>query len=51
MRFLALDKIRNITTDWTVTYAKIVLDYQPQKKDPNRVRITVGGGLLKYPFN
>eukprot|EP00957_Ditylum_brightwellii_P088767 6759880-Ditylum_brightwellii.AAC.1 len=25
-------------------YAQIVVDYRPQKSDPNRVLLTVGGG-------
>jgi hypothetical protein len=29
-------------------YTRIVIDYKPQKEDPNRVRITVGGNLIKY---
>jgi hypothetical protein len=37
------------TVNHTVTYARIVVDYRPQKQDPNRVRITVGGSLIKYP--
>jgi hypothetical protein len=32
-----------------VTYARIVVDYRPQKADPNRVRITAGGNLINYP--
>ena len=32
----------------TFTYAKIVVDFQPQKEDPYRIRITAGGNLLKY---
>ena len=43
MRFLELDEIKNISKDCTVMYAQIVVDYRPQKKDPNRVRIMVGG--------
>jgi Reverse transcriptase (RNA-dependent DNA polymerase). len=31
-----------------VTYARIVSDIRPQKDDPNRIRITVGGNLLHY---
>ena len=31
------------------TCARIVVDFRPQKEDPNRVRITVGGNLIKYP--
>jgi len=41
--------IRAIPTDRTITYARIVVDYRPQKEDPNRVRITVGGNLIDYP--
>ena len=34
----------------TVTYARIVVDFRPQKTDPNRARITVGGDLIDYPY-
>jgi len=27
-----------------------VIDHQPQKEDPNCVRITIGGNLIDYPF-
>jgi hypothetical protein len=30
------------------TYARIMVDYRPQKEDPNRIRITVGGNLITY---
>eukprot|EP00804_Cyclotella_cryptica_P019007 CCRYP_006480-RA/>CCRYP_006480-RA protein AED:0.25 eAED:0.14 QI:0/0/0/1/1/1/2/0/936 len=51
IHFMTINEIRKIPKDRTVTYARIVVDYRPQKKDPNRVRITVGGNLLKddYP--
>ena len=42
-------QVRAIPKDRTVTYARIVVDFRPQKKDPNRVRITAGGNLLTYP--
>jgi hypothetical protein len=42
-------EIKKIPQDRTVTYARIVVDYRPQKDDPNRVRITVGGNLINYP--
>ena len=32
-----------------VTYARIVCNYRPEKSDPNRVRITVGGNKINYP--
>ena len=43
------DQIRQIPKDRVVTYARIVVDFRPQKEDPNRVRITAGGNLIKYP--
>ena len=51
MKFMDLDGISNIPRDRVITYARIVVDYREQKKDPNRVRITAGGNLLKnmYP--
>jgi hypothetical protein len=33
-----------------VMYAQIIINYRPQKEDPNHVRITVGGNLINYPF-
>ena len=47
--FMTIDEIKQIPKDRTVTYARIVVDYRPQKDDPNRVRITVGGNLIDYP--
>ena len=40
-----------IPCDRVVAYTRIVVNYQAQKKDPNCVRITAGGNLLKgiYP--
>ena len=34
-----------------VTYARIVVDYRPQKQEKERTRITVGGNLINYPEN
>ena len=48
--FMKKEDIKNIPKDRTVTYARIVVDYRPQKSDPNRVRITAGGNLITYPF-
>jgi hypothetical protein len=48
--YMTHNEIRVIPTDRTVTYARIVIDHRPQKEDPNRVRITVGGNLINYPF-
>ena len=35
----------------TWTYARIVVDHQPQKEDPNQIRIAVGGNLITYKGN
>ena len=43
------DDIRDIPLDKTVTYARTVVYYQPQKANPNRVRLTVGGDPLNVP--
>ena len=44
--FMSHDEIRDIPPDKTVTYARIAIDYRPQKAGPNRVRLTVGSNLL-----
>jgi hypothetical protein len=43
------DDIRHIPTDCTITYARVVVNFRPQKTDPHRVRITAGGNLINYP--
>jgi hypothetical protein len=48
--YLSHAEILSIFKDRTVTYGCIVIDHQPQKEDPHCVRITVGGNLIKYPF-
>ena len=50
IKFMTWNEINQIPADRTVTYARIVVDYRAQKKDPNRVRITAGGNLIKYPY-
>ena len=47
--FLTPAQIKLIPKDRVITYAKIVVDHRPQKEDPYRVRITVGGNLIEYP--
>ena len=32
-----------------VTYTNVVCEYRPQKDDPNRTRITIGGNRICYP--
>jgi hypothetical protein len=46
---LSHDEIKHIPWYRVVTYANIVVDYGPQKLDPNLVRITAGGNLIDYP--
>jgi hypothetical protein len=43
------EEISHILQNQTVTYALVVVDFQPQKADPPRIRITVGGNLTNYP--
>ena len=49
IKFMTHEEIKNIPSDHTVTYARIVVDYWAHKDDPNRFRITVGGNLINYP--
>ncbi len=37
------------TASARVTYTKVVCEYRPQKDDPNRTRITIGGNRICYP--
>ena len=48
--FMDLNKIVRIPRRKVITYARIVVDYFPQKEDPNKVRITTGRNLINYPF-
>ena len=32
-----------------ITYARICANYRPEKEDPHRIRITLGGNLVNYP--
>ena len=45
---LTHDEIRRIPKHKKITYARLVVDFRPQKADPNRVRMTAGGNLIKY---
>jgi hypothetical protein len=40
---------RNAGHKWT--YARVVVNYRPQKEDPDRIRIAVGGNLITYRGN
>ena len=46
VHYMTHEEIKCIPGDRTVTYVRIVVDFRPQKIDPNRVRITVGGNLV-----
>ncbi len=48
--FLLLADICNIPSNRKITYACIVINHCPQKKDPNCDCITDGGNLTDYPF-
>jgi hypothetical protein len=47
---MTYEMIQNIPKDRTVTYGRILINYKPQKYDPNHVCIMVGGNLIKHPF-
>ena len=32
-----------------ITYGRICVDHRPQKTEPNRTRLTVGGNLIEFP--
>ena len=42
-------KVKNIPKNRTVTYGQIEVNYRAHKTNPNRVRITAGGNLIKHP--
>ena len=41
--------VKMYAEDKPLTYAHIAVSFRPQKLDPNRVHITVGGNLIKCP--
>ena len=49
IRFMTRKMVLLVPKGRTITYARIVVDYRPQKADPNRVRMTAGGNLIDYP--
>jgi hypothetical protein len=46
--FMTHGEIKAIPKDRTVTYARILVEYRPQKEDPDCVHITVGGNQINY---
>ncbi len=49
VNFLYHNPIKIILADRKIKTDHIVVDYRPQKPNPNRVRITVGWGLIECP--
>jgi hypothetical protein len=41
-------EISNIPQNQTVTYARVVVNYGPEKADPHRICIMAGGNLINY---
>ena len=48
---LIRDQISRIPKNKKITYARLVMDFRPQKADPNRVRMTAGRNLIEYAGN
>ena len=49
IQFMSHKEIANIPKGKVVTYTRTVIDFRPQKEDPNHMRITGGGNLINYP--
>ncbi len=47
--FITHEEIRLIPTSQTVTYARVVVNFFPQKVDPHQIHIKAGGNLINYP--
>jgi hypothetical protein len=47
--FMTHDNIARIRRNQTVTYARVVVDFCPQKSDPHCICITARGNLINYP--
>ena len=47
--FMNPAEVTRVPREKTVSYARIVVDVRPQKPDPNRVWLTIGGNLLNVP--
>jgi hypothetical protein len=43
------DEIKLIPRSQTVTYARVIVDFHPQKDDLHQIRIIAGGNLINYP--
>ena len=51
VQIMTHEEIAQILSNRVVTYTRIVCDFCPQKEDPNRVQLAVGGNLIDCPFN
>jgi hypothetical protein len=47
--FMNHEDILHIPNNRTITYARVIVDFRPQKLDPDRIWITAGGNLINYP--
>ena len=45
---MQLIQMNDVPHDKTVTYARFLCDYRPQKEEKELIRITVGGDRLEY---
>jgi hypothetical protein len=43
------DEIKLIPRSQTVTYARVIINFCPQKDDLHQIRITAGGKRINYP--
>jgi hypothetical protein len=41
--------VPNIPKHRVITYARVVIDHCPEKKDPNRIQISASGNIIIYP--
>jgi hypothetical protein len=46
MAWKEIDGVKAKQEKWT--YARILVDFQPQKDNPNQIRIAMGGNLINY---
>ncbi len=43
------NEVKCIPKNQTVTYARVVINFRPQKADQHCIQITAGGNLINYP--
>ena len=42
---------RNVPSNKTIAHIRMVADFRPQKPDPHRIRITVGGSKISVDYD